>query len=423
MRGLVFDASVPRQALLAAMSRFAKDAATGRASLLQYRDDIPEPRLRGTRWARLTTHLGGISGSDILAVEGRTSPALSPFSSFPCVPGHEILGEVEDAPLESHGSGSPGGHGGAAELRAKPIRRGDRVIVEPVLPCRVRELRPCARCQDGHYCQCESTTRGDLAPGMFLGSNRDLPGGWGESVVAHDSMLFRVPDALTDEEAVLVEPLAVGYRAVLRHTPESGERILVIGDGTLAMAVLAAVARHAPKSEVASASQTPFAAQAARELGAEAFDTSRVSFDEVVTRYTGARSHRPVMGRDVYQGGFDVVYDCVGSEETLGDALRGTRAGGRVVLVGPAGEERVDWTFVWARELTVAGVVGYGWERIDGQNRRTFDVVLDDLAATRPPAIRHLVTHRHRIEGWRDAIRANQRRASTGALKTVFDFR
>src|SRR5690606_847874 len=117
---------------------------------------------------------------------------LEPFNSFPAVLGHEILAEVTEAP---DGTG---------------LEVGQRVAVNPVLPCRLRGFKdPCRPCAQGMEGACERPAEGCLAPGLMLGFHADLPGGMGTELVAHTSQLHPLPDAIGDEAGVLIEPLAV----------------------------------------------------------------------------------------------------------------------------------------------------------------------------------------------------------------------
>ena len=82
----------------------------------------------------------------------------------------------------------------------------------------------------------------------------------------------------------------------------------------------------------------------------------RRAVDSGLAELLGARVHERQLGRPVWLGGADVVFDCVGSERSLDDALRITRHQGTVVLVGMPGVPRgVDWTSIWHKELVVRG--------------------------------------------------------------------
>ncbi|MCL6641749.1 MAG: alcohol dehydrogenase catalytic domain-containing protein, partial [Candidatus Bipolaricaulota bacterium] len=156
-------------------------------------------------FVQVKVRLSGVCGSDLALLYGKSSPALSPFFSFPAVLGHEILGEID----------------------------GARVAVNPIVACVDRGLPPCERCATGEEGLCQNVAEGSLAPGM-LGYHRDLPGGWGEWVLTRAERLYLIPAGVPDERAVLSEPLAVVLRGLKKLIPFPRE-VLVVGLGTLGL--------------------------------------------------------------------------------------------------------------------------------------------------------------------------------------------
>ena len=121
-------------------------------------------------------------------------------------------------------------------------------------------------------------------------------------------------------------------------------------------------------------------------------------------------------------GGFDVVYDCVGSAQTTTDSLRWARAGGAVVMVGiKFSPLKVDLTPVWYQEVDLIGVYAHGAEIWDGRPIHTYDLTIDLLRQGKLEA-EALITHRFPLEQWREAIRTAQDKR-TGAIKVAFDYR
>lgn len=366
---------------------------------LKHRHDWPAPQLHGPDWKTVRVKYAGICGSDLAAIFYKTSPALTPFSSFPSVLGHEIMGVTEDT--------------------------GERVVVEPFLTCASRGAAvACEACREGHYCVCHHTAEGPLAPGMIMGACRDQGGGWGERVAVHRSQLFKLPDGLSDLEGVLVEPISIGVHAVLRKVPAPGSRVLVIGSGMMAYAAIAALRLLGVECRITHLSHLPYQREAGRALGADEAICVGAG-DEPTARVaalTGAKRYKPLIGRDVLAGGgFEHVYDCVGAADSLADALYFARPRGTIVLVGAPGViEKLDWSFVWSRELTIMGTLGYGLERHGGEAIRTFDLTMR-LMAERRVALEPLVTHRFPLAGYRAAIAANLDRAGTHSIKTIFE--
>ncbi|MDP9250108.1 MAG: alcohol dehydrogenase catalytic domain-containing protein [Chloroflexota bacterium] len=370
--------------------------------------DYPIPQLRGPDWVRLRPQLAGICGSDLALLTGRASPILSPFASFPAILGHEVVAVVEEA-------GSAAG-----------IQVGERVVVDPVISCFVRGLDPCPACRDGAPALCLHAADGDLSPGMLIGYCHDLPGGWSTSMLAHASQLHRVPDAVSDEAAVLAEPLACGLHAVLAAPPNGKQRVLVVGGGTIGQGVVMALRQVQPTADVTVVVRHRLQASLAERLGA-----TRVVVDRrgdgpqrAAVEVTGAVRHRPIVGASVFTGGFDLVYDCVGSAATIDASLRSTAARGRVVLLGTAGElQRLDLTLAWARELRIIGSYVYGREASLPGAPHTIDHLLSWLAQPDAPPVGELVTHRFGLEDWREALAAALGRGRHASVKVAFDQR
>jgi threonine dehydrogenase-like Zn-dependent dehydrogenase len=316
--------------------------------------------------------------------------------------GHEIVADVVEV-----GAGARG-----------RFREGDRVVVDPVLPCLARGLSPCARCVEGDYAVCERLTD---APGAMLGASAQVPGGFAERIVAHASQLFAVPSAMQDEVAALVEPLTVAVRAVLRHGPRPGERVLVVGGGTIAFAVLWAIHELCRDVSVSAYALEPYQLDIARRMGADAVLGEAPPHDllHAAAADTGSRVLHPMLGRGFLAGGYDRVFDCVGTQQSVDDVLRVTRPGGTVVMVGTPGVlPGLDLTFLWVRQLRVEGTVYYGFETWRGERARTFDVTLDLLRTTAAP-LAELVTHKLPLDRYAEAIEASVDRRGARSVKAV----
>lgn len=409
VQGLVFDLSIPKYALAKAIGGKFPKVHYGRGSCLSLRE-LPPPKLPGPGWVRLKPVLTGLCGSDLATIFFKASPQLEPFSSFPAVLGHEILAEVTELPDGVHG-----------------FSVGERVAVNPVLPCRLRGIEPrCAPCTAGHENGCEQTAEGCLAPGMLIGFHKDLPGGMGSELVAHSSQLYAVPDEIPDAAGVLIEPLSVSLHAVLKSPPLDSDKVLIIGGGPVAFATLWAIRALGLECHVTLLTVEAYQLELAKALGAN--DVLRAAPDKVeaqeVASRTGAKVYKPTIGPPAMAGGFEVTFDCVGSQASLQDALRYTRAFGKVVLIGAAGHvHSLDWTTVWKNELTVMGSYVYGLEEFRGQRRHTFEITRDLLAQRAGPDPSVLVTHRFPLAKYAQAIEANLARGQHRSVKTVFDLR
>jgi threonine dehydrogenase-like Zn-dependent dehydrogenase len=355
-----------------------------------------EPVVPGEGWARVRPRLSGICGSDLATISGRTSFYFSPLVSMPFVPGHEVVGEVLDD--------------------VDGLSAGVRVVLDPVLACAARGLDPCPSCADGHTGRCDRVTVGHVAPGLQTGYCADTGGGWGTLLVAHRSQLHAVPDAITDTRAVLVEPLACAIHAALRARPDPGASVLVVGAGTLGLLTLLALRAFTGAGTITAVAKHGRQGELATRFGAtDVVDPSGAV--AAVRRSSRALRLKPERGGEFLLGGVDVAIDCVGSRSSLDLALRTARAGGRVVLAGlpTAG---VDLTPLWFRELDIAGAYTSGMERVNGQDRHTFDLALE-LAADAP--LEGLVGATYGLSRWRQAIDHALDAGRLGTFKVAFD--
>jgi threonine dehydrogenase-like Zn-dependent dehydrogenase len=293
------------------------------------------------------------------------------------------------------------------------------VVVDPLLGCVPRGLAPpCTSCAGGEPGLCLRTAEGSISPAPMLGYCHDLPGGWSEEMVAHASQLHPVPEALSDEAAVLVEPLSVALHAVLAARPSAGERVLVIGAGTLGLCTAAALRMAAPGADVTLVARHGAQRDLGGRLGA---NLAREPLEAAVER-AGARRHRPLVGADVLTGGFEQVYDCVGSVSSLDAALRVAAPRARVAIVGgPAIIRALDWTLVWTRELRLEGSYVYGTEPALPDAPHTMDAAMEMMVDHPELPIGELVTHRFGLDQWRLAMATVLDRRRSGAIKVVFE--
>jgi L-iditol 2-dehydrogenase len=407
VRALVFDLSLLKYAVAKAVGPRARRLHYGPGTCFQLRD-VPPPRAPDDEWVVLAPRMTGFCGTDLASIFFKVSPALSALSigaGEKAVFGHEVLADVVHV-----GSGAAG----------RGFVEGDRVVVDPVLACDARGLVRCDRCVIGEYATC---ARAGLArpKGLMLGACSAYPGGFGERMVAHRSQVFRVPDAVPDDVAVLTEPLAVGAHAVLRHPPADGEDVLVVGGGMIAFAVLWALREMHPRARVTLFTVERYQLALAEALGAsQVWSPAGGALLDQAAAATGSELLRPVIGRPFLSGGFRRVYDCVGSRASLDDALRVTGGGGTIVMVGAAGEvPKIDLTFLWQKELKLEGTVFYAEEEWRGRRARTFEAVLELLGTTRAP-LASLVTHKFPLERYGEAIDVNLDRQAHRSVKAVF---
>jgi len=413
MKAVSFEVSVPGYLLAKGLGGFTSSVTYGRLSGLKYQD-LPEPELPGPDWVRLEVILAGICGTDIGNLTFSSSPAMEPFGSFPSVLGHEVVARVAEV--------------GPA---VTTVSVGQRVAVQPMISCEARGYQEfqCPSCAAGLPGTCEQAGEegplmvGDspLGPGVTIGYHRDLPGGWAESMVAHQSQLFLVPDELEDRVAVLMEPLSIGVHAVMNERPGPGETVLVIGSGPVAMATVWALRGLGFGGDLVVQAKRDAEAKLALSLGA-----SRVVRPGSEARQalvdSGAMAYQPLVGPEVFSGGgFPLVFDCVGSRQSLGQSMRFAAPRGRVVVLGCSAQiPKLDLTFLWARELVFRGFLGYGTETWDGRTLHTFEVTRE-LLLRKPIPVDQIVTHVFPLDQYREALKAASNRRRSGAMKVVLD--
>lgn len=378
MKALLFERSLPRFAAARVASALAPGGGA-RVGPLRL-TDVEPPALPGPGWHRLRPRLAGICGSDLATVDGRSSRWFEPIVSFPFVPGHEVVGDLDD---------------------------GNRVVLEPVLACAARGVEPaCPACARGENGNCERIAFGCLPPGLQTGYCADTGGGWSHELVAHASQLHPVPDAMSDEGAVMVEPAACAVHAVRNAEISDGATVVVLGAGTLGLCAIAAVRHLARPGAVIAGAKHSDQRRLARELGADTV-AEPAELSRAVRRHTGSLAMDGQL-----TGGADVVIDCVGSESSLAASLAFVRPRGTVVLVGMPGPVTVDLTPLWQREVRLAGSYAY--------RHSTFATAFELVATA---GLERLVSALYPLEDWRDAIDHAVHAGRRGAVKVAFDLR
>lgn len=230
----------------------------------------------------------GVCGTDVHMYQGTNDEG-----TFPFIGGHEWVGKVIEA-----------------GRNVRSLKVGDRVIGETFLPCHC-----CANCQDGmHPLMCDSPE--------YYAFEWEHPGGFCEYHVSVPDRLIKVPENVTDDEAVMAEPLSVAYhglwgdgRSVSPH-----DRVCIIGGGPIGLlGVQIAKAAGAPTVMIEPIS---FRRNLAKELGADAaFDPHAPGLVEQVMDFTGGR-------------GASVVLEASGSDQGTATTIDVLAPEGTIVLVG-----------------------------------------------------------------------------------------
>lgn len=279
--------------------------------------------------------LAGVCGTDLELIDGTIDLA---YVRYPLILGHEWVGRLE--------SDLPG-----------VATRGDRVVVEGVIPC-------------GHCEECLIGATNRCATYDEIGFTR--PGAIAERIAVPRRLVHAIDASVNIEDAVLIEPMAVVWRALTRFELRENLNVAVIGDGTVALLAAHLLQRFNPARVVVigrRAAQEPLASAA----GAERFHT------------------------DVPDGPFDLVVEAAGTGASVTTAISLAARGAMVILLGlPAHGTRIDLApdDLVNNDIMIQGSFAY--------TRQSFtDVVAQVNAGHLKPSF--LVTHRF---GFNDAIDA-----------------
>lgn len=407
MKAVQFNFTIPRYALGLAVAKAAPSLLWSGLSCTSMQD-VPEPSFPTQQWVRIKTRLGGICGTDLGTIYLHTSPYFSPYSDFPFTFGHENVGTISEVGAE-----------------VKGFKPGQRVIVEPTLWCAPRGYEKaewCEYCAKGEINRCARRSGGKLAPGMFIGSSKDTGGSWSESFIAHQSQLYLVPDKISDENALMVEPFACAVHCVLMDMPDDNEAILILGAGTMGLVTLAALRGLGSKAKILVSARYPHQAEAARKLGADEVLSGRDLYTQIAER-TGATLLKPTIGKLVMEGGVDRVYECTGNDNSLDDANRFAKRGGTVVLVGLPGQAKgIDWSAIFTQELRILSATEYSHaDEYKGKTWKSYDLALD-LMEKGTVDLGWMVTRTYTLTDYKKALGDLAQKGSEGIIKAAFAF-
>lgn len=263
--------------------------------------EIDEPQL-GPDDVRIKPKLAGICGSDISLFMGHRVA-----SEYPLLIGHEVVGNVT-----------------AVGVNVERVKIGQRVIVEPNYNCGV-----CTFCHSG---------RGNICPNKkSLGVN--IPGCFAEQFVAPAEFVWSVPETISDEDAVTMEPLAVSLHAIWQSDARIGDTIAVLGCGATGLLLI----------------------QAAIAQGMRVFAHDKLEGKLELARELGAQVDQNQEIPKLWQSeGVTTVFECAGVASTVELALNAVPRGGQIVLLGLSTSQASFVPLKFVREgLRVSGSIIY----------------------------------------------------------------
>ena len=287
-------------------------------------EDAPMP-VPAADEALLKVLYGGICGSDLGTYRGTYA-----YVDYPRVPGHELAVEILEV--------------GPNEFGLKP---GMLATVNPYTTC-----GQCYPCESGlDNCCIDNKTLGCARDGAFMLYTAQPVG-----------KIYPV-EGLGPRETALIEPFCISYHGVSRAGVKPGEKVLIIGSGTIGILAMLAAKHHG--GEVFMADVAPGKLELARKLGADG------------TFVNGSRDEFAAWVRDVTAGrGFPVVIEAVGLPATFQDCLDAVAFSGRVVIIGISKTPIKDFNFmvIQKKELAVYGS--------RNASRQDFMDVMDMMRAT-----------------------------------------
>lgn len=330
--------------------------------------DIERPRLPSDEWAWLRVEACGLCGTDVEQFDGTFTGSQWPAG--PMIPGHEVVGTIEEI--------------GDATAARWGVAAGDRVAIEPNLPC-----GSCQSCLTGEYVSCRGWPTRPLAYGFVpMSAAPSLWGGWSELMALHPlTVVHPVPDVLDPGTATLFNALGTAYEwSVRRSGLAAGQSVLILGAGQRGLAsVVSTRAAGAGLVMVSGTHADAVRLGRAADLGADR--TVDVETEDLVAAIRDATDGR----------GVDVVVDTsAGAVEPVAQAVECVTDGGTVVLGGlkHGRAASLDVDQVVLRAIRIQGARSAGWP--------AYHRALELLAAD--PGLGALRTHVFGLEGAADAV-------------------
>ncbi|OME65234.1 alcohol dehydrogenase [Paenibacillus odorifer] len=325
--------------------------------------DIPVPK---ENEALIKVYCIGICGSDVHYYEhGRIGRYVV---KEPIILGHELAGEVVEVGKQ-----------------VSNIAVGDRVAVEPGVTC-----GQCDYCKSGRY---------NLCPDVVFLATPPVNGAWAEYIVMPSDYLFKLPDSMSYEEGAMLEPLSVGFHAMMRGKVQPFDRVLITGLGPIGL-LAGQAAKLFGVSEIYGTDVVPFRRQLAMEMGFTA------ALDPVKEN-VGQRLNEITNGY-----GVTLVVESSGNARAMADTIKWVRRGGRIVFVGLPADSAIpmDMGQFIDGEIDAYGVFRYA---------NTYPAAIQALQHSSLD-IEKIVTHRFALTDTQEALEVARKEKDTSIKVMIY---
>jgi len=283
----------------------------------------------------------GICGSDIHSYKGK-----HPFVHPPIVLGHEFSGVIHQV-----------GRG------VDNLSPGDKVVVEPNIVC-----GKCYNCLHGRY---------NICTNLKVIGCVGYDGAFSEYIAVPKEKVLKLPDEISFDKAALIEPAAVAIHAVRKAGEKIGDRVVILGAGTIGLLVMQA-AKLAGAKEIIITDLLSYRLEKAENLGADRAVNPKL--EDLVS----------LVHKEYGKDGIDLVYDCVGIEKTIFQAIQIARKGTKIMVVGvPEKKIEIDLSLVQDRELEIVGSLMY----IREDFTKAIDLIQKEKIKVAP-----LITHHFKLK-------------------------
>ncbi len=386
MKTIYFEKDIPRILATKFAAKCCKPLLFTGLNAVKFNQKLPDPPLPADDWLRVRNIACGLCGTDVSFFKATTgtNSALEPIPvSKRTYLGHENVGVVVEA--------------GPAVTKFKV---GDRVTIREYMSgCGTKGIKPpCKYCVEGNYNLC--LNYGEPSPLKLP----DTGAGWGDTFIAPEQQLSPIDDGLTDDQAVMVEPSCVSIHSVLMAPPAPGEKVMVLGCGTIGLGIVQALKIVQPGCEVWAMERIKPKQEFALKLGVDHI-LSGNPYEAASKATGGSRVYIGMGGNSMFFGGFDRIYDCVGGDWSNHTCLRLLTPRGTLVKVGHHMQAiKFDETPIWWQELKLVGIDAHGMEEWQGRRLYTFDLAQEWIKSGIYKT-EGFITHRFPLEDYKKALR------------------